>query len=117
MVHGLPFDGGPSNGAERYFVAHGLIRSSIARVSTNGLKADPACRRPCAARSKNWTPPGATEVSARMAPFLGSMATTAAAGSFLRSSCDFTAARAARWSFPWMVVCTLSPPRRTVAAP
>jgi hypothetical protein len=43
---GLPFVGGPSNGAERYVVAHGLIRLRTVSVSTNGLKAEPVCRRP-----------------------------------------------------------------------
>jgi hypothetical protein len=70
------------NGAERYVVVLGFTPSSTASARTNVLNAEPACRRPCAARL-NWMflRCGATAVIARIAPFAGLIETIAEAGS------------------------------------
>jgi hypothetical protein len=76
----------------------GLTPSSIASARTNVLKADPAWRRPWAARL-NWMfrRCGATAVIARIAPFAGLMETIAAAGSSEYGSVSWIAAIAWRW--------------------
>ena len=71
-------------------------------MRTNVLKVEPACRRACATRL-NWFLRlfGVTAAMARIAPFRGLMATSAAAGSprsFSVSRIDRTAARWKRGS-------------------
>src|SRR5881394_3453937 len=89
-------DGSYLNGAERYCV-DGLIPSEIAVASTNILKVDPGWRRADEAKL-TWFlgSPGLTSVIARMAPFAGLIATTAAAGSLEYGNVRLIASSASR---------------------
>ena len=77
---------------------YGLMPSSIAFVSTKVLNAEPAWRRPWAARL-NWRflRSCATAVIDRMAPFAGLIETSAEAGSVGSLSVSFIARMAAAW--------------------
>ena len=94
-----------TKGAERYIVEFGSIPWRIDSVSTNVMKEEPDCRRPCAARL-NWRflRPGATAVMARMAPLRGLIDTIADAGSPFSVSVFLIAATAAFWNFGLIVV-------------
>ncbi len=74
------------NGADRYEVESGLIPRRIASVSTNVLNVEPACRRACEARLYLLPLRREIAVMARMAPFSGLIATSAADGSSVYGS-------------------------------
>ena len=83
----------------------GFIPSAIAAASTNVLKVEPGCRRPCETRLY-WLPllPGITPTIALIAPLRGSIEISAEAGSVLSVSVPLIARLACRCSRGSIVV-------------
>ena len=108
----MTIDGGPLK------VESSEIPWLTAVASTNGLKALPACRWPWEARL-NWrrSPLGTSTSIARIFPLRGSIATSAAAGSFFDRRIPPIASFAAFCSRGSIVVLIRRPPPRTFSAP
>ncbi len=102
---GIVIDEGPAR------TSSGEIPRSRAATRTNGLNALPACRRACVARLNSLRAKLLPPTIARIAPLLGSIATSAASGSD-RDGREVRIARsAARCHSMSRVVRTRSPPR------